>query len=416
MDLVGDRDRLLDWAERKGDDGIVEYHAHEERDEHRRPARATATSSSPVSSPIASRASRAHGARSASTSLLLSVGADLPYLTGYEAMPLERLTMLVLPASRRRRSSSSPRLEAPRVDAAARPVRDRAVGRDRRSDRARRRHGRRRAARAAIGDHDLGRGSCSTSSARCRRASFVRASTRRCARSGWSRTPTRSRRCAPRAHAVDEIAADMRARPFAGRTELDVHRELVERMLELGHERVELRDRRARPSTRRARTTSRRPSVASRDGRHRAVRLRRHDERLLLRHHAHVPRRRTRRPRCATPTRCSPHAQEAGVRAGDGRHTVRRGRRRGPARSSPPPVSASGSCTASVTASAPRRTRTRTWSRATATRSSPATRSASSPASTSPAASACGSRTSWSRPTRDRERLNDADRGLAVVG
>ena len=29
--------------------------------------------------------------------LLLSVGADLPWLTGYEAMPLERLTMLVLP-------------------------------------------------------------------------------------------------------------------------------------------------------------------------------------------------------------------------------------------------------------------------------------------------------------------------------
>src|SRR3954453_11675531 len=29
--------------------------------------------------------------------LLLSIGPDLPYLTGYEAMPLERLTMLVLP-------------------------------------------------------------------------------------------------------------------------------------------------------------------------------------------------------------------------------------------------------------------------------------------------------------------------------
>ena len=29
--------------------------------------------------------------------LLLSVGRDLPYLTGYEAMPLERLTMLVVP-------------------------------------------------------------------------------------------------------------------------------------------------------------------------------------------------------------------------------------------------------------------------------------------------------------------------------
>ena len=29
--------------------------------------------------------------------LLLSLGADLPWLTGYEAMPLERITMLVLP-------------------------------------------------------------------------------------------------------------------------------------------------------------------------------------------------------------------------------------------------------------------------------------------------------------------------------
>jgi len=46
--------------------------------------------------------------------LLLSVGADLPYLTGYEAMPLERLTMLVLP----RDDDATlvvPRLEAPRV-------------------------------------------------------------------------------------------------------------------------------------------------------------------------------------------------------------------------------------------------------------------------------------------------------------
>ncbi len=46
--------------------------------------------------------------------VLLSVGADLPWLTGYEAMPLERLTMLVLP----REGEASlvvPRLEAPRV-------------------------------------------------------------------------------------------------------------------------------------------------------------------------------------------------------------------------------------------------------------------------------------------------------------
>ena len=46
--------------------------------------------------------------------VLLSVGHDLPYLTGYEAMPLERLTMLVVP----RDGDASlliPALEAPRV-------------------------------------------------------------------------------------------------------------------------------------------------------------------------------------------------------------------------------------------------------------------------------------------------------------
>ena len=46
--------------------------------------------------------------------LLLSLGADLPWLTGYEAMPLERLTMLVLPADGGP-TLVIPRLEAPRV-------------------------------------------------------------------------------------------------------------------------------------------------------------------------------------------------------------------------------------------------------------------------------------------------------------
>ena len=47
--------------------------------------------------------------------LLVSLGADLPWLTGYEAMPLERLTMLVVP----RDDDATlvvPRLEAPRVE------------------------------------------------------------------------------------------------------------------------------------------------------------------------------------------------------------------------------------------------------------------------------------------------------------
>ena len=46
--------------------------------------------------------------------LLLSVGADLPYVTGYSAMPLERLTMLVLPVDDAA-TLVVPRLEAPRV-------------------------------------------------------------------------------------------------------------------------------------------------------------------------------------------------------------------------------------------------------------------------------------------------------------
>ncbi len=47
--------------------------------------------------------------------LLLSLGADLPWLTGYEAMPLERLTMLVFPADGDA-TLVVPRLEAPRVE------------------------------------------------------------------------------------------------------------------------------------------------------------------------------------------------------------------------------------------------------------------------------------------------------------
>jgi Xaa-Pro aminopeptidase len=47
--------------------------------------------------------------------LLLSLGADLPWLTGYTAMPLERLTMLVLPEDGDA-TLVVPLLEAPRVE------------------------------------------------------------------------------------------------------------------------------------------------------------------------------------------------------------------------------------------------------------------------------------------------------------
>ncbi|MEA2009916.1 MAG: Xaa-Pro peptidase family protein [Actinomycetota bacterium] len=47
--------------------------------------------------------------------LLVSVGSDLPYLTGYRAMPLERITALVVP-SHGDAALFVPELEAPRVD------------------------------------------------------------------------------------------------------------------------------------------------------------------------------------------------------------------------------------------------------------------------------------------------------------
>jgi Xaa-Pro aminopeptidase len=69
-----------------------------------------------VSSIYADRLARVREAMSRDSidTLLVSVGHDLPYLTGYEAMPLERLTMLVVP----REGDATlliPRLEAPRV-------------------------------------------------------------------------------------------------------------------------------------------------------------------------------------------------------------------------------------------------------------------------------------------------------------
>ncbi|MDX2382088.1 MAG: Xaa-Pro peptidase family protein [Acidimicrobiia bacterium] len=58
---------------------------------------------------------RAGMSEAAVDTLLISVGHDLPYLTGYTAMPLERLTMLVVPREGEA-TMVIPTLEAPRVD------------------------------------------------------------------------------------------------------------------------------------------------------------------------------------------------------------------------------------------------------------------------------------------------------------
>jgi Xaa-Pro aminopeptidase len=165
--------------------------------------------------------------------MLLSVGADLPYLTGYEARPLERLTMLVLPRRGDARLVVA-RLEAPRVeprpefeivawDEPGDPIALVAdmVGRSK---------------RVAVGDQTWA-GFVLDLQAALPSAVFGRASAIvgpvRAAKDADEIAALRAAGAA-----VDQVAADMRARPFAGRTEIDVHRELVDRMLELGHQRA----------------------------------------------------------------------------------------------------------------------------------------------------------------------------------
>jgi Xaa-Pro aminopeptidase len=166
--------------------------------------------------------------------LLLSVGADLPYFTGYEAMPLERLTMLVLPRSGDARLVV-PRLEAPRV--VERPDAFEIVPWEETDDPialVARLAG--NPATAAIGDQtwarfvlDLERALPATD---FRKGSTVTAPLR------IVKDDEEIEALARAASAVDAIALELRDVGFAGRTEIDVHRHLVERILEHGHQRA----------------------------------------------------------------------------------------------------------------------------------------------------------------------------------
>ncbi|HZR13228.1 MAG TPA: Xaa-Pro peptidase family protein [Acidimicrobiia bacterium] len=167
--------------------------------------------------------------------LLLSVGADLPWLTGYEAMPLERLTMLVVPRDATATLVVA-RLEAPRVEErpdvfSLRPWEETEdpvsivaslVGTG--------------ARRVAVGDQTWAR--------------FVVDLQHALPDAQWSRAtaitgPLRMVKDAAEvdalraaAHAVDDIATAMRDVRFQGRTEAELSRELVDRMLAAGHERA----------------------------------------------------------------------------------------------------------------------------------------------------------------------------------
>lgn len=166
--------------------------------------------------------------------LLLSVGPDLPWLTGYRAMPLERLTMLVLP-----RDGTAvlvvPRLEAPRVierpevfalrpwDEGGDPIGVVAALAG-------------SAQTVAVGDHTWARFVLDLQTALPSATRFVKAST--------VLAPLRARKDPAEVEAlrraaavVDGIAAQLQAGAIAlaGRTEADISAELVRRMIDGGH-------------------------------------------------------------------------------------------------------------------------------------------------------------------------------------
>ena len=166
--------------------------------------------------------------------LLLSVGPDLPYFTGYEAMPLERLTMLVLPRTGDVQLVV-PRLEAPRVE--RRPELYEIVTWDETDDPIALVAGmiRRSARRVAIGDHTWARFVLDLQR-QVPSCVFVRA-TDVVGPIRMVKDAEEIDALARAAHAVDAIAIEMRSASFGGRSELEVHRELVDRMLAAGHDR-----------------------------------------------------------------------------------------------------------------------------------------------------------------------------------
>jgi Xaa-Pro aminopeptidase len=166
--------------------------------------------------------------------LLLSVGSDLPYLTGYEAMPLERLTMLVL-ARDEPAVLVVPELEAPRVDADAGACAVRAWSET--TDPIAVVAGLVGGARSvAIGDQTWARFVLALQGALPDAAFGPATAITGPLRMVKDAAEVEALRAA--AHGVDAVAAEMRQRPFGGRTELDVQRELVDRMLEHGHQRT----------------------------------------------------------------------------------------------------------------------------------------------------------------------------------
>ena len=189
----------------------------------------------------AAAATAAHGL----DALLVGVGPDLRYLTGYQAMPLERLTMLVL--SSRGAAIVVPRLERGAAEAGvAGPVE--ILTFDEGADPyaavvARIDTGHGRAATVAVSDtlwasHLLGIQDAIQSDIRFDRADMrVASSVLRELR--MVKDPDEIELLRLAAHAADRVVAQIASGPLVGRTEADVSREVRTRLIAEGHETAE---------------------------------------------------------------------------------------------------------------------------------------------------------------------------------
>ena len=164
--------------------------------------------------------------------LCVSVGSDLPYLTGYRAMPLERVTMLVVPASGRP-ELVVPGLEAPRVDVSddAFDVHGWAESDDPIARIDRLLHD---ASSVAIGDETwsgfLLQLQERTPARRFLPASDLMAELR------IRKSPLELNALRRAARTVDAVVDEMAEVGFSGRSERDVSREVIDRTIAGGHE------------------------------------------------------------------------------------------------------------------------------------------------------------------------------------
>lgn len=167
--------------------------------------------------------------------LCLSVGSDLPYLTGYRAMALERLTMFVLPAEGEG-TIVVPELEAPRVASDGMPfavlpwseTEDPAVIVDQLLA---------GGESVLIGDETWARFLIELQDVNSDR-SFFRASDLM-AHLRIRKSPSEIARLRAAAATVDDVVGQLEGVRFSGRTESDIAREVTERTIEGGHEKMD---------------------------------------------------------------------------------------------------------------------------------------------------------------------------------